>query len=271
MPDDDINSVCWLDDSGNLFATGSDDASIRIWDRRVLGQQNDDGDSGGSASPTSPLSRHATPVGGFLGHLHGLTCVSSLPDGAARYMLSNSKDQSMKLWDLRNMNSAAQVAAGAEERASQRRVLDYRWQRLSRRDVQAQAQAQQGNSARQLDRSVVTLTGHTVAQTLIRCDFSPQHSTGFRYAVTGSADGSVFVYDILSGEIVKHIGGHHSIVRDVAWTDGLIVSASWDHTIRRHALHKEKLHDNTAMHQTGSVAGLRRRMRARQADMDEEE
>ena len=130
---DDINSVCWLDNSGDLFATGSDDASIRIWDRRLLA--NVDNAEGKGAVPSvaaASARRAAKPVGGFLGHMHGLTCVASLPDGNARYMLSNSKDQSMKLWDLRRANNATAVVAATEERAAHRQMMDYRCQEHKR-------------------------------------------------------------------------------------------------------------------------------------------
>lgn len=38
-------------------------------------------------------------VGVFTGHTEGLTYVDSKGDG--RYVLSNAKDQTMKLWDIR--------------------------------------------------------------------------------------------------------------------------------------------------------------------------
>lgn len=124
-------------------------------------------------------------------------------------------------WDTRRMNSVSEIEAATTDRASQRQVLDYRWQRVSRRDVAASA-----SSMSTLDRSLVTFTGHSIAQTLVRCDFSPQHSTGSRYAYTGSADGCIHVYDILTGERTRKIAGHQSIVRDVAWQDSIIVSSS---------------------------------------------
>ena len=53
------------------------------------------------------------------------------------------------------------------------------------------------------DSSVMTYTGHTVLQTLIRCHFSPDHTTGQSLIYTGCAAGRVVVYDLLTGEIVK--------------------------------------------------------------------
>ncbi len=56
--DDDINTVTYLDESGNLFASGSDDQLVKIWDRRVLGST-------------------AACVGVLPGHFQGITHVSS--------------------------------------------------------------------------------------------------------------------------------------------------------------------------------------------------
>ena len=42
------------------------------------------------------------------------------------------------------------------------------------------------------DSSLMTYRGHTVLQTLIRCHFSPAHTTAQRYIYTGCASGSVY-------------------------------------------------------------------------------
>ena len=42
------------------------------------------------------------------------------------------------------------------------------------------------------DSSLMTYRGHTVLQTLIRCRFSPAHTTAQRYIYTGCATGSVY-------------------------------------------------------------------------------
>ena len=40
------------------------------------------------------------------------------------------------------------------------------------------------------DSSVMTYRGHSILHTLIRCHFSPRHTTGQRYVYTGCATGA---------------------------------------------------------------------------------
>lgn len=49
------------------------------------------------------------------------------------------------------------------------------------------------------DSSIMTFANHQVLRTLIRCQFSPVHTTGQRYVITGSTDGKVHIYDLLTG------------------------------------------------------------------------
>ncbi len=109
-------------------------------------------------------------AGVFLGHTEGLTYVDSKGDG--RYVLSNGKDQNMKLWDLRKMMSSEKA------------------QNIYRKHPN--------------DCSLVTYRGHKVLKTLIRCHFSPPGSTDSRYVYSGSEDGSVYIYNMdatLAGKV----------------------------------------------------------------------
>jgi WD repeat-containing protein 23 len=77
---DEVNAVCYGDSSSpHIIYSGSDDTTIKVWDRRSISD--------------------GRPVGVFTGHTEGITYVHSKGDG--RYVLSNGKDQQMKLWDLR--------------------------------------------------------------------------------------------------------------------------------------------------------------------------
>lgn len=84
---DDVNAVCFGDKmSPHILYSGSDDTTLKVWDRRSLSSMR--------------------PAGMFLGHTEGLTYIDSKGDG--RYVISNGKDQTCKLWDLRKMVSTDQ-------------------------------------------------------------------------------------------------------------------------------------------------------------------
>ncbi|CAM9830950.1 unnamed protein product, partial [Phaeothamnion confervicola] len=191
----DVNAVTFVDDSGHVLLSGSDDCCIKAWDTRVM----------------------TTAVGCLVGHRGGITCLSSRHDG--RYAISNGKDQVLKLWDLRGMVSAGDKSVRA---ATSQRAGDYRWMEP---DV-AGAQRPTGFK----DVSVGDFTGHRVLQTLIRCYFSPEHTTGQRYIISGSHDGRVRIWDSVTGGVVRQLAYHREIVRDVAWHPflPLVTSSSWD-------------------------------------------
>lgn len=105
----DVNAVGFLDESSNMMFSGMDDGVIKLWDRRCLDES------------------HPQPIGVLVGHLDGITYIDSKNDG--RYLLSNSKDQSIKLWDMRAFSKS-----GAEERHVRLKQAtqnindwDYRW------------------------------------------------------------------------------------------------------------------------------------------------
>jgi len=80
-----VNSVKFIDESSKLLISGGDDGICKIWDRRLLSENS------------------SKPVGMFAGHTDGITHVSSQGDGL--FFISNSKDQSIKLWDMRKFSS----------------------------------------------------------------------------------------------------------------------------------------------------------------------
>lgn len=161
--EEDVNAVCFGDESSpHILYSGSDDTTLKVWDRRSMGD-----------------SREA---GAFLGHIEGITYIDSKGDG--RYILSNGKDQSMKLWDLRMVMSTAK-SAGIDPRQYTNN-FDYRWGTYDDDDWMPHPH----------DNSIVTFRGHKVLRTLIRCHFSPPGSTNSRYVYSGSEDGKVYIYNM---------------------------------------------------------------------------
>ena len=84
------------------------------------------------------------------------------------------------------------------------------------------------------DQSVMTYKGHRVLQTLCRAYFSPVETTDARFIYVGSFDGSIKIYDVLTGSMVGDLHGHEAVARDVSWHPWLpqITSVSWDGTMR---------------------------------------
>eukprot|EP00090_Calanus_glacialis_P045668 TRINITY_DN863_c0_g1_i4.p1 TRINITY_DN863_c0_g1~~TRINITY_DN863_c0_g1_i4.p1 ORF type:complete len:527 (-),score=158.04 TRINITY_DN863_c0_g1_i4:73-1653(-) len=204
--EDDVNAVCFVDETTHVLASGGDDGLCKVWDRRAL--REDD----------------PRPVGVLAGHVDGITYIDPKKDG--RHLITNSKDQSIKLWDIRKFSTTDAIESGKQAVSNQR--WDYRWQRVPKHVMASKAKVEG-------DSSVMTYTGHTVLQTLIRCHFSPQFSTGQRYIYTGCAAGRVVIYDLLTGKITKVLSGHKSCVRDVSWHpfSAELFSSSWDFSVTR--------------------------------------
>jgi WD repeat-containing protein 23 len=135
------------------------------------------------------LGRYAKPSGVFVGHTQGITFITSKQDG--RYCLSNAKDQTMKMWDIRKMSTDPE-----EWRQDYRLDFDYRMERYPLKKPRTHP----------YDQSVLTMMGHSVLRTLIRCHFSPCQFGNRRYAYTGSADGHVYIYDTQhQGQLIKKL------------------------------------------------------------------
>ncbi|KAJ8668719.1 hypothetical protein QAD02_010382 [Eretmocerus hayati] len=198
----DINSVAFADDSSQILYSAGDDGLCHVWDRREL--REDD----------------PQPVGTLAGHMGGITFID--PKGDGRHLITNSKDQTIKLWDARKF-STKDAQEETSKAVSANKKWDYRWQHIPKKLLEPRKPLTG-------DTSVMTYRGHVVVQTLIRCRFSPVATTGQRYIYTGCGTGRVVIYDVLTGKIVKQLKGHKTVVRDVSWhpTHQEIVSTSWD-------------------------------------------
>jgi WD repeat-containing protein 23 len=204
---DDVNAVCFGDqNSPHILYSGSDDTTVKVWDRRSMGD--------------------GRAAGVFLGHTEGLTYVDSKGDG--RYVISNGKDQSAKLWDLRKV-----ISTDAAEKININKYttgFEYRMNSYSFEHWRPHPH----------DCSLVTFRGHQVLKTLIRCHFSPAGSTDSRYVYSGSYDGKVYIWNLDAtlksvidvGKATEHLrsrqrrdyedgfwgqSGFQTCVRDASW------------------------------------------------------
>ncbi|KAL1432564.1 hypothetical protein MTO96_013312 [Rhipicephalus appendiculatus] len=210
--DGDVNAVAFADKTSQILFSAGDDGLCKVWDRRTLSE------------------RDPKPVGILAGHSNGITFVDSKND--ARYLITNSKDQTIKLWDMRAFSSKEGIQATKMAVACQN--WDYRWQRVPKKLLDL-CEKLPG------DTSLMTYQGHTVLQTLIRCHFSPVATTGQQFIYTGCASGRVVVYDLLTGKVATVLSGHRGCVRDVSWHPYLpvLVSSSWDGSVCKWAYSSE--------------------------------
>ncbi|CAJ0593980.1 unnamed protein product [Cylicocyclus nassatus] len=207
---DDINAVCYGDTESHLLYSGGDDGLVKVYDRRAFGELD------------------YQPVGAFAGHRDGITYIDARGDD--RYLISNSKDQTIKLWDLRRFSSEETVRKTIN--CVRQQSWDYRWQPAPPTTC----------TPLKGDTSVLTLRGHSVLHTLVRAKFSPSR-TGKRYIYTGCARGEVIIYDIManapsgsaeseeeSSPVIRRLPGHVAVVRDVDWNPSCneIATCSWD-------------------------------------------
>lgn len=214
---DDINAVAFLDSpaSANVIVSGSDDCMIKVWDRRTLR----------SYDPNSALASaraRPRPVLYLPGHCGGVASLSSKADGYS--LVSNGKDQCAKLWDARvGVTTTKWDAAGQSV---------WRWEpSYGSYDYRFEPFPGWGQpNWHPEDASVATYRGHRVQKTLVRAYFSPESTTGSSYIYTGSADGGVYIYEVLTGALVQVLAGHSDVVRDVSWHPHFpcITGASWD-------------------------------------------
>lgn len=169
----------------------------------------------------------ARPSSTFVGHVEGLTHVSSKNDG--RFLISQGKDQCIKLWDVRKPTKEGTPPSPPKD-------LSWDYRRESYPGPLAAARKYR-------DDAVMTYQGsHKTLQTLIRSHFSPIHSTGQKYIYTGSSTGHFAIYDVLSGSVVACQPAHAAAVRDVSWhpTAPLLTTVGWDHNVLLWTTHSEK-------------------------------
>ena len=71
-----------------MVFSGGDDGIVTCWDSRLFGRDD-------------------SPVGYLAGHKEGITYIDTRSDGFT--VLTNSKDQTIKIWDIRKFSDEAEA------------------------------------------------------------------------------------------------------------------------------------------------------------------
>eukprot|EP00759_Apiculatamorpha_spiralis_P021636 PhF_6_TR26297/c2_g1_i2/m.37723/K11801/WDR23; WD repeat-containing protein 23 len=166
---DDTNTVCYIDGGYNVFVSGGDDALLKMWDSRL-----------------------ARPCVGLLaGHCDGLCSLDSFAAyGNDKYFLSSSKDQAIKLWDIRHVMNPRDEQSQLEWLERHRLPWDYR-QGVVPEEFNAFVSPR--------DCSVMTLFGgHVLTRTLVKAKFLGNGIVG-----TGSSNGAFVEYKLSDGHVAR--------------------------------------------------------------------
>jgi len=113
-PNTDVNAVCYVNDKDpNVIIAGCDDGLLKVYDLR-----------------TSFRSRNLSKsVISFIGHYDGITYIDPRNDGY--HVLTNSKDQSIKVWDMRQPSNLRHRSCARPQQLSMPK-WDYRWDPVPR-------------------------------------------------------------------------------------------------------------------------------------------
>jgi len=198
-----VNSCCPTRRGLQFLVSGSDDATVKLWDGRVKRcistfssgfpvtavAFSQDADKVFSAGVDNTIKvwelRKAEVVLALAAHEDTVTGLELSHDGS--YLLSNSMDQTVRIWDVKPF------AVG--------------------------------------NRNIKTFYGvqHNFEKTLLRCAWSPDGSK----ISAGSADRFVYVWDTESRKILYKLPGHKGSVNEVDFhpKEPIIASASSDKTI----------------------------------------
>lgn len=201
-----VNSVAVAKSNPYIFASGSDDCSVKLWDSRVKGAIQSieheyqitsvcispDGETIYSGGIDNIIRRWDvkadTGVSNLtlLGHADTITGLALSPDGTS--LLSNAMDSTLRKWDVRPFTPA-----------ESRCVLHYDG------------------------------VHHGAEKGLLRCAWSKDGEL----VTCGSADRMVHIWDSMSGKQLYFLPGHKGAVNQVQFheKEPIIVSCSTDKTI----------------------------------------
>lgn len=228
MPLTDVNAVSYINDRDpNMIIAGCDDGLLKVYDLR-----------------TSFRSRNLSKsVISFIGHFDGITYIDPRNDGY--HVLSNSKDQSIKIWDMRKPSNLRNRSTARQHQLSMT-TWDYRWDRVPRECKQllriiyviisnfdcfafplksciillvhcelicnlflfSSITVYNPQKALDGDSSIMTYRGHRVSKTLLRAKFSPMEQTGQRFIYTGCATGRIISKNISTFYIYRATTSH---------------------------------------------------------------
>ena len=209
-----LSSVRCLQVEDNIVATGSMDASIRLWDlgkaeyapfdsQAKEGEEEDDGlafeNSEDAAPPPPPTSMQDCPLFSLESHVAEVTALHFRGDT----LVSGSSDKTLRQWDL------------VKGRCVQ--TLDVLWAAAQAEATTTASDGPWRQTGRATDASADFVGAVQIFDAALAC---------------GTADGMVRLWDLRSGQVHRSLVGHTGPVTALQFDDVHLVTGSLDRSIR---------------------------------------
>ena len=183
--------------SGRYIASASLDGEVRLW-----------------------ATKSGTTIGTISGHAQSVTCLAFSEEGAL--LVTGSNDQTLKMWSS-TLGTPIKVISSGEDGPVLCLAENSKRQQLlagHRSGVVRMLEVKTRKTATKIPHGNIPVT--TVS-------WGPKNDG---YCVSGAADGSLKVWELLKKETTfADLQGHSSVVRCSVWSDALLVSGSEDMTI----------------------------------------
>jgi len=178
-----------LSSDGGFVITGGDDALVHVWNIATLVDQ---GNQGAAVKPEATFTDHSLPV----------TSIACGSGGVGGYVFTGSLDLTCKIYDLARFSLVASVKCASPVTCL---AVDALEMFLFRGCRDGKIYATALNASADAHEAASVFEGHSGPVTCLQCT-----NTGTKL-VSSSTDGTVCVWDVLTGQLLRKMTPHDGL------------------------------------------------------------